>query len=82
MIYADNLNFIFLEYAAAVDYHVCSAKGCVMSFAEDKTLASVFCDSSFKLHYSPLPLLFHTTFRIRASNASCMPRRCFSLLSL
>lgn len=69
MIYVVNLNYIFLEYETAVDDHVCSAKGCVMSFIEDKVLAYVFCDSSFKLHYSPLPLWFYIVFKICASSA-------------
>lgn len=77
MIYVVNLNYIFLAYETAVDYHVPGAKGCVTSFIEDKVLACVFCDSRFKLHHSPLPLWFYTVFEIRASSAFLHAKKMF-----
>lgn len=82
VIYADNFDFCLLDYETAADCCVRGAKGGVMSPAEDKVPAHASRDSTFKSHYSPPPLFCCAVFEICASYVSCVPGRCFSLLSL
>lgn len=82
MIYVVNLNYIFLEYETAVDNHVRSAKGCVMSFIEDKSWPMCFVIQvpNYIIHLCLCGFIPYSRYVLAVH--SCMPRRCFGFLSL